>query len=96
MSEQQVRYRLRAGRLEYAVQPHLIAVESVRALFPDDSLRELRECVLQRLLAREVQAPVPTTRYAKHSIHELIAATLVGPLLPRLPEWWRKSERSVR
>ena len=88
MSEQQIRYRLRTGRLKYMVRPSLITIESVRALFPDEPLREVRERVLGRLLRGEVEAPATPTPYAKHSIHTLIAATLIASLPRPLPKWW--------
>jgi len=92
MSEQQIRYRLRTGLLEYAVRPTLVSVESIRALFADGRLREVRECVLTRLLLGEVEAPQLATRYARHSSDSLIAGTLIASL----PEAWHGKLRKSR
>jgi len=93
LSESQIRYRLRTGRLEYAVFPSLVTVESVRMLFPQDAFLDLRERVLARLLRCEVEPPPLRSRYARDSVHSLIAATLQTSVPLYVP---RRREHRVR
>jgi hypothetical protein len=72
LSESQVRYQLRVGRLSYVVPPRLVSVESVRAFFPFDDLLEVREHVLARLVRGDLEAPRSASRYARHTIRTLI------------------------
>lgn len=64
-SESQVRRLVKAGRLSYAVEPTRLAAESVRALFPDDRLRPVREAALTAVLNDRLRVPAPATRYAR-------------------------------
>lgn len=76
LSESQVRYRLRTGRLVWAVRPCRVDVASVRGLFPEDATRGLRERVLRRLLAGEIEAPRLGSRYQRYSFDLLCASAL--------------------
>jgi hypothetical protein len=80
LSEAQVRRLLQRGTLIYAAAPHLVDVESVRRLFPDDATREVREQVLHRLLTGQVKAPKLSSRYERPSIYQLVAASLQASL----------------
>jgi hypothetical protein len=64
-SESQVRRFLQTGRLVYAVRPTRLCADSVRALFPDDGLRPIREAALTAVAEGVVRAPAPATRYAR-------------------------------
>jgi len=76
LSESQVRYRLRTGRLAWAVRLCLLDVASVRGLFPEAATRGLRERVLSRLLAGEIEAPRLGSRYQRYSFDLLCASAL--------------------
>lgn len=64
MSEPQVRRLLRRGRLRLSA-PGRVDPQSVRDLFVDDALLELRTAALAYVLAGRVAVPVPLTRYAR-------------------------------
>jgi hypothetical protein len=76
LSEAQVRHRLRTGRLDWAVRRSCVDAEVVRASFPHDATRELRELVLNRLLAGQLEAPRVGSRYERYSLDQLCAASL--------------------
>lgn len=73
LSESQVRYRLRIGRLSYAVKPKQVSVESVRAFFRDDPLAEVRERVLLAVLHGGAEPPRLRSRYERHTLAGLLA-----------------------
>jgi hypothetical protein len=80
LSESQVPYQLRVGRLSCAVKPRLVSAECVREFFAGDPFADLREVVLQRVLLGEAQPPRLGVRYVRHSIGSLLAAAA--------PAWW--------
>ena len=61
--EAQVRRAVASGKLRYAVRPTQLSAESVRAAFPDDHLRPLREAALSAVLQGRVGVPPPPSRY---------------------------------
>ena len=63
-SEPQVRRLIRVGSLKHVVTPSRIDPATVRAFFPDDAMRPLREAALLAVLDDRVQVPTPETRYA--------------------------------
>jgi hypothetical protein len=78
LSESQVRYRLRTGRLGWAVKPSRVEVESLRHAFPNDATRQLRERVLGRLLVGAIAPPRLGSRYGRYSFDQLYACAITS------------------
>lgn len=81
-----VRWLLDVHTLRYLIRPDRLDVESVRALFPDDPMRDPREHSLRRLLADEIQAPVPDSSTMRYSPHHVLASLIQATLPPCDPK----------